>query len=162
MKLSAKILLIAIACLSAAVIMLICRGQSQQLSPAPLTEPGSSRLRSTSDAADRLERFANWSQQLPPLVATDSSGLLGKLHQSAEQVVLSCLPPDSKIVRSHRENSLQLLNDHTALLSGTVIVPGNQQQAEKRFFYQVQVNFLPDGSCEAAFPDFSLTSSGKN
>ena len=167
MRWFAKISLAVLVILSTVLILtVLCNtGKKQTFRPDSPEDfnsvPGTDFFNKTSTPAESLERFANWDQ--PQTVAPDNNELIRKLRAAAAQVVSAILPPDSIIAADNQpQNSLQLINDHTALVCGTVIIPENKNRKEKRFFYQVQVIFLPDGSCEAFFPEFSSSTAGKN
>ena len=83
-------------------------------------------------------------------LATGSEDLSGNIRQAARSMVLSLLPAETLAAG---DETLLLTDGHTALVTGKIILPGSQKEPEKRFRYRVKVNFLPNGSCEAEFPE---------
>ena len=78
--------------------------------------------------------------------------ITGAIYRTGIAIVKSLLMPDAVVDPSEK---LLLINDHTAELSGTVAVPGNSLSEEKLFEFKVKVYFFPDGTTEAAFPEFT-------
>ena len=75
-----------------------------------------------------------------------------RIFRTVEDMILAVLPEGSVFVP---DNSLKLFSGNCTAVSGTAAVPGNAKRQEKHFRCTVKVYFLPDGSCEAAFPEFS-------
>ena len=79
--------------------------------------------------------------------------ITGAIFRTGIAIIKSLLMPEAVVDPSEK---LFLINDHTAELSGTVAIPGNGLEEEKLFEFKVKVYFFPDGSTEAAFPEFIL------
>lgn len=97
-----------------------------------------------------LQRFPLESTVLTQLAQDDLSS---KLQQTACRTVLSLLPENAVI---SGESTLTLLNTHTAQVSGRAMLAATSEKPAKLLQYRIKVNFLPNGSCEAAFPEFTL------
>jgi hypothetical protein len=112
--------------------------------------------------------FKDWNKEQLPTVKERHTSLLAddpasataranydelsnRIFKTADKIIISVLPPGSVFVP---ENTLKLHSGNCAEVSGTAAVPGSSQRAEQHFFCKVKVYFLPDGSCEAAFPEF--------
>ena len=88
--------------------------------------------------------------------AASHSDPAGRIHAAAERVLRSVLPQGSYF---ELPGTLQLTKHNSAWVSGLVITPEikGRNLPEKRFRYRVQINFTPDGNCEAEFPVFSVS-----
>ena len=109
----------------------------------------------TENAAGR--RFLPRTSAIEPqkFYAASQSDPAGRIHAAAERVLRSVLPLGSWV---ELPGTLHLTKHNSAWVSGLVITPEIKARnlPEKRFRYQVQINFTPDGNCEAEFPVFSL------
>ena len=87
-----------------------------------------------------------------PGINLDSPDLNSRIKQCAAAMVLAVLPEYSEAAPAM---DLQLIDQHTARVTGQAFIAGSGQTPEIRLNFSVMVNFLPDGSCEALFPLFS-------
>lgn len=153
MKLKYKIRIIILLVSAIALALLINFLRSNNLRD-PL-HPRSKFLSNTADAKHTspasLQRYSTVLPESPAISVANE--LSRKLCSCAESALLQLLPEGAVILPpDSRTPALELLDDHTAIVSGQAAVPATHQQIEQRFSYQIKVNFLPDGSCSAAFP----------
>ena len=154
---------IAITLLTIAFIWLPSRRKTPFPAPAAAgTQPGkASSLRNElglptgeNTPPGTLVRYSQDISNAPPVLPGDK--LSAALYKCAQKMVLSTLPEGSTLsALPGGKTELQLLDPHTALISGAVIIPGSGRMPEQHLRYQIKVYFLADGSCEAAFPEFT-------
>jgi len=136
------------------------------LSVLSFMKPGKNRNRILDLSTTAI--FKGWSKEQSPTVRKRYTSLLAddpssaaaragydelsrRIFKTADKIIISVLPPGSVFVP---DNTLKLYSGNCAEVSGTAAVPGSSQRAEQHFYCKVKVYFLPDGSCEAAFPEF--------
>lgn len=113
--------------------------------------------------------FKDWAKPQPgiqlqrhtALLADDPASAAGRpgydelserIFKTAGTVISAVLPPGSAFIP---DNTLNLRNGNCAEVTGTAAVPGSSTRTEQHFRCRVKVYFLPNGSCEAAFPEFT-------
>lgn len=142
--------------LIAGTVLLLIARHSQ------LSQPGSSGNVENISASGLLmphpppENLPRYSSMPPaPELFAGHEQITGELYRCAENMVLSVLPEGTQLQKlPPTQSDLRLLDDHTVLISGQLIVPGSGVCAEQHLRYRIKVYFLPDGSCSAEFPDF--------
>ena len=103
---------------------------------------------------ESLTRYSQNISGSPAVLPGDK--LAAALYECAQKMVLSTLPEGSTLTAlPGGKTELQLLDPHTALISGGAVIPGSSRKLEQQLRYQIKVYFLADGSCEAAFPEFT-------
>lgn len=106
-------------------------------------------------------REVNFSAHIPgdtSPVENSGGDLALQLQQAAEAIVLALLPENTEISTPNTPGSLKLVNSNTALVTGIAVLPPDGKTAGKSVEYQVRVNFLPGGGCEAEFPEIRILS----
>jgi type II secretory pathway pseudopilin PulG len=108
---------------------------------------------SAEETAPAQERYTFYTPQNPHSeLLAGHNDITGAIYRTGTAIVKSLLAPDAVVDPSGK---LLLINDHTAELTGKAAIPGNALEAEKLFEFKVKVYFFPDGSTEAAFPEFT-------
>ena len=154
MKLRVKILLIvSILIFAAALILLVGLFKSDPLmrKTASLPEVNGEQLFAELETPEQVHYPRLTSHPAAPEQAVDRRGLAGAIRQTGGEMVKALLPPDTVVTL---DSELELLSGDCALLTGSAAVPAQQDHGESYYRFTVKVYFLPNGSCQADFPEF--------
>ena len=95
-------------------------------------------------------REVNFSAHIP--------GDTSPVENSGGDLALQLQLAAEEISTPNTPGSLKLVNSNTALVTGIAVLPPDGKTAGKSVEYQVRVNFLPGGGCEAEFPEIRILS----
>ena len=99
-----------------------------------------------------LERYSNYQESFSGYDDNfNANKLAADLQTEALRIFKAVLPEKSSVIMPL---DIELVDDHSARVSGRAVVFSAQKAGEKVLRCQVMINFLADGSCEADYPGF--------
>ena len=124
--------------------------------PAPSQNSSSRQLKITPGKSKyaklELERYSSYQENLSGYDENfNANKLAADLQTEAVRIFKAVLPEKSSL---SMPLDIDLVDDHSARVSGRAVVFSAQKAGEKVVRCQVMINFLADGSCEADYPSF--------